>query len=346
MQRKEEYLRMRQEEESRPLPPELNHLEARVRAKTGPSARRPAGKLAFSAALCAILVLGTAMAWGLGGFHQLVRLMGRDAEQLSPYYQSVGQSVDCGDYQVTVDGIAFTTRSYTVLYQVTASGGEWDETEAWGSVGHSQIICGPSGSAQAPFDSFMEPHRQGQALEENGQSGWGEWLYGDDPDSAYYLLTMNTTRPLEEGSGQTLQLYFSRALDGVPETDAVPGGTLLSFPVENVLQEVTVPLADGPCLSLSVSPVSIVLDTTLTAEEWSKISQEFRPELALLYSDGTEWVLDEEKQFGADRLSMARDVGDDGLISPKWHLRQAPPDLSGLTAVRLDGTIYPVSPQP
>ena len=343
MERKEEYLRMRREEESRPLPPELDYLETRARARVGqPTRRQSARKLAVSAALCAILVLGTAMAWGLGGFGQLVRLMGRDAEQLSPYYQPVGQSVDCGDYQVTVDGIAFATRSYTVLYQVTAVGGAWDETEAWAHLGFSHIILGSSGSPQTPFDSFKD----GQNLEQSGhQSGWGEWLYGEAPDSAYYLLTMSTTHPLEEGSGQTLQLYFNRAVNGAPATDATPGGTLLSFPVENVLREVTVPLDDGPCLSLSVSPVSIVLDTSLTMEEWSKISQEFRPELTLLYSDGTEWALDEEKQFGADRLSMARDVGDDGLVSPKWHLRQAPPDLSGLTAVRLDGVTYPVSPQ-
>ena len=345
MKRKEEYLRMRQEEESRPLPPELDYLEARVRARTGRPARRPARKLVFAAALCAMLVLGTAMAWGLGGFEQLVRLMGRDAEQLSPYYQPVGQPVDCGDYQVTVEGIAFATRSYTVLYHVVASGGAWDEREAWSHVGYTQVIQGPSGSLQTPFDSFMEPHRRGQALEENGQSGWGEWLYGEGPDSAYYLLTMNTTRPLEEESGQTLQLYFNRAVDGVPATDATPGGTLLSFPVENVLREVTVPLDDGPWLSLSVSPVSIVLDTSLTTEEWREARLGFRPELVLLYADGTEWVLDEEKQFGAGRRFMAPDVSDGGLISPKWHLRQAPPDLSGLTAVRLDGATYPVSPQ-
>ena len=345
MERKEEYLRMRREEESRPLPPELDYLEARAQARTRRFARRrPARKLVFAAALCAMLVLGTAMAWGLGGFEQLVRLMGRDAEQLSPYYQPVGQSVDCGDYQVTVDGIAFATRSYTVLYYVTASGGEWDEREAWSHVGYTQVIQGPSGSPQAPVDSFMEPHRRGQALEENGQSGWGEWLYGEGSDSAYYLLTMNTTRQLEEESGQTLQLYFSKAVDGVPATDEEPGGTLLSFPVENVLREVTVPLDDGPWLSLSVSPVSIALDTSLTTEEWGETRLEFRPELVLLYSDGTEWVLDEEKQFGADRRFMAPDVSDDGLISPKWHLRQAPPDLSGLTAVRLDGITYPVSP--
>ena len=152
----------------------------------------------------------------------------------------------------------------------TAPGGEWDEREAWSHVGYTQVSQGPSGSPQAPFDSFMEPHRRGQALEENGQSGWGEWLYGEGSDSAYYLLTMNTTRQLEEESGQTLQLYFSKAVDGVPATDEEPGGTLLSFPVENVLREVTVPLDDGPWLSLSVSPVSIALDTSLTTEEWGR----------------------------------------------------------------------------
>ena len=343
MERKEEYLHMRQEEADRPLPPELNHLEARVRARARqPVRRRPARKLAFTAALCAILVLGTAMTWGLGGFGQLIRLMGQDAEQLSPYYQTVGQSVDCGEYQVTVDGIAFTTRSYTVLYHVTATDGEWDETQAWAHLGFSHIILGPSGSPQTPFESFIDP----QSLEENGQNGWGEWLYGENPGSAYYLLTTSTTRPLEAGSGQTLQLYFNRAVDGVSATDVTPGGTLLSFPVEHVLQEVTIPLNnDGPCQRLSISPVSIVLDTSLNVEEWSEVALEFRPELTLLYSDGTEWVLDDEKQFSADRMSMARDVGDDGLISPKWHLRQAPPDLSGLTAVRLDGVTYPVPPQ-
>ena len=51
MERKEEYLRMRREEESRPLPPELDYLEARVRARTGRPARRPARKLVFAAAL-------------------------------------------------------------------------------------------------------------------------------------------------------------------------------------------------------------------------------------------------------------------------------------------------------
>ena len=74
MERMEEYQRMREEEAGRPVPAELACLETRVRARAAERPRRRRGPVL--AAVCLCLVLGTGMAWGMGGFAALARLLG------------------------------------------------------------------------------------------------------------------------------------------------------------------------------------------------------------------------------------------------------------------------------
>ena len=74
MERMEEYQRMREEEAGRPVPAELACLETRVRARAAERPRRRRGPVL--AAVCLCLVLGTGMAWGMGGFAALDRLLG------------------------------------------------------------------------------------------------------------------------------------------------------------------------------------------------------------------------------------------------------------------------------
>ena len=69
MERMEEYQRMREEEAGRPVPAELACLETRVRARAAERPRRRRGPVL--AAVCLCLVLGTGMAWGMGGFAAL-----------------------------------------------------------------------------------------------------------------------------------------------------------------------------------------------------------------------------------------------------------------------------------
>ena len=75
MERMEEYQRMREEEADRPVPAELACLETRVRPgrRSGRGGRRGP----VLAAVCLCLVLGTGMAWGMGGFAALDRLLGK-----------------------------------------------------------------------------------------------------------------------------------------------------------------------------------------------------------------------------------------------------------------------------
>ena len=80
MERMEEYQRMREEEAGRPVPAELACLETRVRARAAERPRRRRGPVL--AAVCLCLVLGTGMAWGMGGFAALDRLLGENAGQL------------------------------------------------------------------------------------------------------------------------------------------------------------------------------------------------------------------------------------------------------------------------
>ena len=89
MERMEEYQRMREEEAGRPVPAELACLETRVRARAAKRPRRRRGPVL--AAVCLCLVLGTGMAWGMGGFAALDRLLGENAGQLIPFYQEVGE---------------------------------------------------------------------------------------------------------------------------------------------------------------------------------------------------------------------------------------------------------------
>ena len=97
-----------------------------------------------------------------------------------------------------------------------------------------------------------------------------------------------------------LLLYFSRAVDGVPSADDVPGGTLLTIPAEEVLEErvVRVP-GDGEIWQVRVSPALISAQTAVPAEGNPVNLEVLReaPEIRLLYRDGTAWELEREHVF-------------------------------------------------
>ena len=64
------------------------------------------------------------MAWGMGGFAALDRLLGENAGQLIPFYQEVGETVRLEDGMVEIQGVTFTSHSCTVVYRLTAPNGE------------------------------------------------------------------------------------------------------------------------------------------------------------------------------------------------------------------------------
>lgn len=89
MERMEEYQRMREEEAGRPVPAELACLETRVRARAAERPRRRRGPVL--AAVCLCLVLGTGMAWGMGGFAALDRLLGGKRGTVDPLLSGGGR---------------------------------------------------------------------------------------------------------------------------------------------------------------------------------------------------------------------------------------------------------------
>lgn len=348
MNRTEEYRAMLAEEAARPLPPELLYLEGRVRAR---AAGRRAGRrrrAAAAAALGLCLALGTAMAC-LGGFDRLAAFFGGGAEQLAPYYQPAGLSMEFEDCTAQVEGVIFTTHSYTVLVRYTAKPGT--EGEGWkkrAAAFHTCVARGGAGEDPDPFLRFMAPFLEGRMLDENGSSGWAETLDGGRSDCVYQWQTMSTPETLEDGAGQTLLLYFPNTADGAPsdpETGAA-GGTLFSVPVEHVLEERTVELEGSPYVRLSLSPVTFLLETRYAYEDWweDEDLRHARPELVLVYRDGSRWEADGEKQFGADYAVLPYDISDAGMVSLKWQLRRSPPDLKDLAGVELEGVFHPVSP--
>ena len=248
MERMEEYQRMREEEADRPVPAELACLETRVRARAAERPRRRRGPVL--AAVCLCLVLGTGMAWGMGGFAALDRLLGENAGQLIPFYQEVGETVRLEDGMVEIQGVTFTSHSCTVVYRLTAPNGEEAaETPPF----YWKLIQGEAGPKESPFSSFVEPSRNGQDL--GGNLGWEEVLEGEKQGSTYQVFTISVEEDMSQVEDPKLLLYFSRAVDGVPSADDVPGGTLLTIPAEEVLEErvVRVP-GDGEIRQVRVSP--------------------------------------------------------------------------------------------
>ena len=228
MERMEEYQRMREEEAGRPVPAELACLETRVRARAAERPRRRRGPVL--AAVCLCLVLGTGMAWGMGGFAALDRLLGENAGQLIPFYQEVGETVRLEDGMVEIQGVTFTSHSCTVVYRLTAPNGEEAaETPPF----YWKLIQGEAGPKESPFSSFVEPSRNGQDL--GGNLGWEEVLEGEKRGSTYQVFTVSVEEDMSQVEDPKLLLYFSRAVDGVPSADDVPGGTLLTIPAEEVL---------------------------------------------------------------------------------------------------------------
>ena len=254
MERMEEYQRMREEEAGRPVPAELACLETRVRARAAERPRRRRGPVL--AAVCLCLVLGTGMAWGMGGFAALDRLLGENAGQLIPFYQEVGETVRLEDGMVEIQGVTFTSHSCTVVYRLTAPNGEEAaETPPF----YWKLIQGEAGPKESPFSSFVEPSRNGQDL--GGNLGW------EKQGSTYQVFTISVEEDMSQVEDPKLLLYFSRAVDGVPSADDVPGGTLLTIPAEEVLEErvVRVP-GDGEIRQVRVSPALISAQTAVPAE--------------------------------------------------------------------------------
>ena len=338
MERMEEYQRMREEEAGRPVP-ELACLETRVRARAAERPRRRRGPVL--AAVCLCLVLGTGMAWGMGGFAALDRLLGENAGQLIPFYQEVGETVRLEDGMVEIQGVTFTSHSCTVVYRLTAPNGEEAaETPPF----YWKLIQGEAGPKESPFSSFVEPSRNGQDL--GGNLGWEEVLEGEKRGSTYQVFTVSVEEDMSQVEDPKLLLYFSRAVDGVPSADDVPGGTLLTIPAEEVLEErvVRVP-GDGEIRQVRVSPALISAQTAVPAEGNPVNLEVLReaPEIRLLYRDGTAWELEQEHVFQKEgRPDYCANAGEDGLLILNWFLREAPPDLEDLEAVEVNGIRCPV----
>lgn len=151
---------------------------------------------------------------------------------------------------VEIQGVTFTSHSCTVVYRLTAPNGEEAaETPPF----YWKLIQGEAGPKESPFSSFVEPSRNGQDL--GGNLGWEEVLEGEKRGSTYQVFTVSVEEDMSQVEDPKLLLYFSRAVDGVPSADDVPGGTLLTIPAEEVLEErvVRVP-GDGEIRQVRVSP--------------------------------------------------------------------------------------------
>ena len=339
MERMADYQRMREVEAGRPVPAELACLETRVRARAAERPRRRRGPVL--AAVCLCLVLGTGMAWGMGGFAALDRLLGENAGQLIPFYQEVGETVRLEYGMVEIQGVTFTSHSCTVVYRLTAPNGEEAaETPPF----YWKLIQGEAGPKESPFSSFVEPSRNGQDL--GGNLGWEEVLEGEKRGSTYQVFTVSVEEDMSQVEDPKLLLYFSRAVDGVPSADDVPGGTLLTIPAEEVLEErvVRVP-GDGEIRQVRVSPALISAQTAVPAEGNPVNLEVLReaPEIRLLYRDGTAWELEQEHVFQKEgRPDYCANAGEDGLLILNWFLREAPPDLEDLEAVEVNGIRCPV----
>ena len=240
---------------------------------------------------------------------------------------------------VEIQGVTFTSHSCTVVYRLTAPNGEEAaETPPF----YWKLIQGEAGPKESPFSSFVEPSRNGQDL--GGNLGWEEVLEGEKRGSTYQVFTVSVEEDMSQVEDPKLLLYFSRAVDGVPSADDVPGGTLLTIPAEEVLEErvVRVP-GDGEIRQVRVSPALISAQTAVPAEGNPVNLEVLReaPEIRLLYRDGTAWELEQvfQKEGGPDYCANA---GEDGLLILNWFLREAPPDLEDLEAVEVNGIRCPV----
>lgn len=125
-------------------------------------------------------------------------------------------------------------------------------------------------------------------------------LEGEKRGSTYQVFTVSVEEDMSQVEDPKLLLYFSRAVDGVPSADDVPGGTLLTIPAEEVLEErvVRVP-GDGEIRQVRVSPALISAQTAVPAEGNPVNLEVLReaPEIRLLYRDGTAWELEQEHVF-------------------------------------------------
>ena len=127
------------------------------------------------------------------------------------------------DGMVEIQGVTFTSHSCTVVYRLTAPNGEEAaETPPF----YWKLIQGEAGPKESPFSSFVEPSRNGQDL--GGNLGWEEVLEGEKRGSTYQVFTISVEEDMSQVEDPKLLLYFSRAVDGVPSADDVPGGTLLT----------------------------------------------------------------------------------------------------------------------
>ena len=346
MRRMEEYQAMCLEERNRPAPAELDYLEGRVkaRARRAPSKRR---KLTAVAAVCLCLLLGTAMAWGLGGFERVAEVWGGEAQQMLPYYQPVEASVELERTRVDIEGVIFTTHGCTILSKTTAKdgriSGEWSSFELhpyfW------RIAKGAEIDLDKPFESFMAAWEQGRDM--GAHTAWDEELETGAADSRYCLFTTSVDQELKEGEDIQLLLYFPNAVDGVPEHDDIPGGTLIVIPAEQVLEEKQVQVVgDQRFEQVNVSPALITVKTTLRGEDHvaNRPLFEENPVIKLIYKNGEIWNAEQEHMLWEEEdRPYVLSVTEDGLISMLWYLKEAPPDLDELAGVELDGAYYPVS---
>lgn len=281
------------------------------------------------------------MAWGMGGFAALDRLLGENAGQLIPFYQEVGETVRLEDGMVEIQGVTFTSHSCTVVYRLTAPNGEEAaETPPF----YWKLIQGEAGPKESPFSSFVEPSRNGQDL--GGNLGWEEVLEGEKQGSTYQVFTISVEEDMSQVEDPKLLLYFSRAVDGVPSADDVPGGTLLTIPGGGGAGGAGGPGTGGRGDPAGESQPALISAQTAVPAEGNPVNLEVlreAPEIRLLYRDGTAWELEREHVFQKEgRPDYCANAGEDGLLILNWFLREAPPDLEDLEAVEVNGIRCPV----
>ena len=133
---------------------------------------------------------------------------------------------------VEIQGVTFTSHSCTVVYRLTAPNGEEAaETPPF----YWKLIQGEAGPKESPFSSFVEPSRNGQDL--GGNLGWEEVLEGREAGEHLSGLYHQRGGGHESGGRpQAPSLLFQGGGQG-PSADDVPGGTLLTIPAEEVLEE-------------------------------------------------------------------------------------------------------------
>lgn len=290
--------------------------------------RRP--KLWVAAAIAACLVLGTAMAWGMAGFGPLADLLGRESEQLLPYYQPIGETVKVTGGTVKVEGVVATTGSCTVLYKVKLEGLDKQDPDFDMLNFHSDLLR---------MDQPDENSFYGEGAGKRVTGGYSyTWLDSEEPDTVYHLEMKKLKEPLEPGAPYELWIHFW------DEEDSPPSRTL-SIPVEEVFEEIKIETPESKHFaSISLSPALFHGQAIVSGPRRDPKLPflEPNPDLTLVYTDGSRWTMGEEQLlYGKGRMGLFWTAEEDGYPRMTWNLKEAPPNLENLAGIELDGVYYP-----